>query len=109
MGEEIVRGAFSSEDFSSFKQALQEQTQLLKSWFDEGVFSTQKVSGGFELEAWLVDSQARPLSINEQFITRLNSDLVVPELARFNIELNGSPQVLQGNALHKLQTELEQT
>ena len=109
MGEEIVRGTFSSEDFASFKQALQQQTGLLKKWFDEGVFSEQKASGGFELEAWLVDSQARPMAINEQFIARLNSDLVVPELARFNIELNGTPQILQGNALHKLQTELEQT
>jgi len=109
MGEEISRETFSREDFERFSQALRQQTALLKTWFEEGVFSEQKVSGGFELEAWLVDSKARPAAINEQFIAQLKSNLVVPELALFNIELNGTPQRLQGNALHKLQAELEQT
>jgi len=109
MGEEIDRGSFSEQDFAQFKEQLQQQTSLLKSWFDDGVFSEQKSGGGFELEAWLVDKQAQPLPINDQLIQSLNTDLVVPELARFNIELNGTPQVLQGNALYKLQAELEQT
>jgi len=109
MGEEIHRGSFSQQDFDIFSEALRQQTELLKKWFAEGVFSEQPASGGFELEAWLIDSQAKPLAINEEFINKLNSDLVVPELARFNIELNGTPQILQGNALHKLQAELEQT
>jgi len=109
MGEEIDRGSFSTQDFAEFKEKLQQQTMLLQNWFDEGIFSEQKSGGGFELEAWLVDKQAQPMPINDQFIQTLNSDLVVPELARFNIELNGTPQLLQGNALHKLQAELEQT
>ena len=109
MGEEIDRGSFTAEDFAQFKDQLQQQTVLLKSLFDEHAFSEQKSSGGFELEAWIVDKQAQPSPINEQFIQTLKSDLVVPELARFNIELNGTPQPLQDNALHKLQTELEQT
>ncbi len=109
MGEEIDRGSFSADDFAQFKESLQQQTVLLKNWFDEGVFSQQRSSGGFELEAWLVDNNAQPLPINETFIKKLNSDLVVPELAKFNIELNGTPQILQDNALHKLQAELEQT
>jgi len=109
MGEEIDRGSFTAEDFAQFKDQLQQQTILLKKIFDEHAFSEQKSSGGFELEAWIVDKQARPLPINEQLIQALNSDLVVPELSQFNIELNGTPQLLQDNALHKLQTELEQT
>ena len=109
MGEEIDRGSFSADDFAEFKQSLQQQTALLKNWFDEGVFSQQPSSGGFELEAWIIDNKAQPLPINEAFIKKLNSDLVVPELAKFNIELNGTPQILRDNALHKLQSELENT
>ena len=109
MGEEITRESFSQEDFEIFEEELKLQTALLKSWFEEGVFSEQEPGGGFELEAWLVDNKARPAAINEQFIAELNSDLVVPELARFNIELNGTPQALQGLALSKLQSELEHT
>lgn len=66
MGEEIHRGSFSQQDFDVFAEALQQQTQLLKNWFEEGVFSEQQASGGFELEAWLVDSKAKPLAINAQ-------------------------------------------
>ena len=109
MGEEIDRGSFSADDFVQFKEQLQQQTGLLKSWFEDGVFSEQTPSGGFELEAWLVDADAQPLPINEKFIKKLNNDLVVPELAQFNIELNGTPQILQDNALHNLQAELEKT
>ncbi len=109
MGEEIDHGSFSSDDFEQFKQQLQQQTALLKNWFDDDIFSQQHPYGGFELEAWLVSKKAQPLAINEQFIQQLDNNLVVPELARFNIELNGTPQVLQDNALHQLQTELEQT
>ena len=109
MGEEIDRGSFSADDFAQFKEQLQQQTGLLKNWFEDGVFSEQTPSGGFELEAWLVDADAQPLPINETFIKKLNNDLVVPELAQFNIELNGTPQILQDNALNNLQAELEQT
>jgi len=109
MGEEIDRGSFSEQDFAQFKEHLQQQTALLQNWFDDNAFSEQKSGGGFELEAWLVDEKAQPMPINDTLIQKLNSDLVVPELARFNIELNGTPQILQNDALSKLQNELEQT
>ena len=64
--------------------------------------------GGFEVEAWLVDKEALPAPINEQFLAQLHDPLVVHELASFNIELNVMPQALQGNALRKLHDELTQ-
>jgi hypothetical protein len=37
----------------------------------------------------------------------VNDPLVVPELARFNIEINSRPQVLVSSALRQLQQELQ--
>ncbi|HNI73745.1 MAG TPA: glutamate-cysteine ligase family protein, partial [Accumulibacter sp.] len=74
-----------------------------------GEFSNRGPVAGFELEAWLVDRQFRPAPDNLSFIDRLGSPLVVPELSRFNVEFNGTPQVLQGGALTRLENELLST
>ena len=48
------------------------------------------------MEAWLVDGEGAPVCENENFLENLASPLVVPELAKFNVELNGSPCALTG-------------
>jgi hypothetical protein len=49
------------------------------------------------------------LPINEAFLKRLAMPTVVPELSRFNIELNVAPQSLAGEGLEKLEQELRAT
>ncbi|NNG14361.1 MAG: glutamate--cysteine ligase, partial [Gammaproteobacteria bacterium] len=109
MGEEIERSQFSEADFARFGTALEKETALLRSWFANGELSSRQATGGFELEAWLVDRQAQPSANNVAYLEALNNPLVVPELARFNVELNGTPQTLHGDALRKMQTELQAT
>lgn len=109
MGKEVTTSRFSRQDFKAFDKCLREETALLEQWFADDRFSKDHPKGGFELEAWLVDSQCRPAPINDRFIERCRNPLVVPELAKFNIEMNGSPQPLTGTALHELQSELEGT
>ena len=65
--------------------------------------------GGFELEAWLVDDEAQPAPVNDVFLERLNNPMVVPELARFNVELNDHPQHLWGTALSRMEASLGET
>jgi hypothetical protein len=64
---------------------------------------------GFELEAWLIDEKLLPVPGNVSFLARMASPLVVPELSQFNVELNGTPQPLHGNALSRLEDELTAT
>lgn len=109
MGEEIERSQFSEADFARFSAALEKETALLRAWFVNGELSSRQATGGFELEAWLVDKQAQPSANNVAYLEALNNPLVVPELARFNVELNGTPQVLHSDALRKMQTELQAT
>lgn len=109
MGEEIEHSHFSAADHARFSNELEKETALLRSWFNTGELSSREATGGFELEAWLVDKQARPTANNVAYLAALNNPLVVPELARFNVELNGTPQALYGDGLRKMHAELEST
>lgn len=109
MGTEVSHRFFQAEDFSRFRQCLEEETALLKTVFDQQGFSPRGDVAGFEMEAWLVDDAGHPVSENERFLERLASPLVVPELAKFNVELNGSPCALTGRVFTRLHDELAAT
>lgn len=109
MGQEISDSHFQAEDFEAFWLRLQQETRLLEQWLEEGYFSRGEQLVGFELEAWIVDEHRRPAPLNQQLLERLNDPLVVPELARFNLEFNGTPQRLTGSAFSRLADELQRT
>ncbi len=109
MGQEISDSHFDPEDFTLFEERLGRETLLLCRWLQEGRFGSGPNMGGFELETWLVDGSARPAGIVENYLQRLNDPNAVPELATFNLELNGVPQALQGSALSAMQQDLVQT
>src|SRR5690606_2027598 len=50
-----------------------------------------------------------PVAENERFLARLAHPLVVPELSRFNVELNATPEALTGRALSRIEAELVAT
>lgn len=109
MGDEVSRRFFEAEDFSRFRDRLDAETDLLADLFARGQFSRRGNVAGFELEAWLIDADGRPQPHNDRFLEQLNNPLVVPELARFNVELNGSPSVLTGRVFSRLHDELAAT
>jgi gamma-glutamyl:cysteine ligase YbdK (ATP-grasp superfamily)/succinylglutamate desuccinylase len=109
MGEEILTSSFSDSDFDRFKKNLEQETRLLESWFKEKKFSAHSSRAGFELEAWLVDEQLNPASINEAFLDKLASPLASPELASFNVEVNSTPCDLNADVLTRMQQELDAT
>lgn len=109
MGDEIDRRYFDAEDFSAFREKLDVETELLREVFRRGEFSSRGDVAGFELEAWLVDDAGDPLPSNDIYLEALNNSLVVPELAAFNVELNGSPSALTGRVFSRLHDELSAT
>lgn len=50
-----------------------------------------------------------PVAKNDEYLSTLNNPLVVPELAAFNAELNGSPTALTGRVFSRLHDELSAT
>jgi hypothetical protein len=61
------------------------------------------------LEAWLIDREGNPLAKNREYLQLLDNPVVVPELATFNAELNGSPSRLTGRVFSRLLNELAAT
>jgi hypothetical protein len=109
MGQEIQASRFTEADFAAFRERLRVETELLERWFDSGAFGTTQKAGGFELEACLVGSDMQPACVIEPFLEGMEDPLVVPELATFNVEINGTPQLLQADALSRMATELGAT
>lgn len=109
MGDEIERRYFDAEDFSEFRRRLDAETALLTEQFNAGEFSARGDVAGFELEGWLVDEHGDPAPENDAYLQMLDNPLVVPELAAFNVELNGSPQALTGRVFSRLHDELHAT
>jgi hypothetical protein len=109
VGKEIAGTDFTSRDFERFGAALANETRLVEAWLGEGRFADADFAVGFELEACLLDRNYFPAAENERFLERMAHPLVVPELSRFNVELNGTPQRLEGRAFSLLEAELETT
>jgi len=107
MGEEIQYSHFNKTDYQQFDYHLKEETALLKSWFDNRQFSTSPLMAGYELEAWLINQQGNPAAINETFLEQAKNELLSPELARFNIELNVEPEKLSDRILSNFETKLD--
>lgn len=110
MGQEIGSTAFRADDEKHFIARLGEETALLQQQMASAAFSEspQQVAG-CEIEAWLLDRHYFPVADNQDFLARLNDPLVVPELSRFNIELNCAPRPLTGSLLRDLHADLANT
>jgi len=91
MGQEIHDVVFDAGAFAEFRRRLQVETNLLAAWEADGLLREQPFRLGFELEGWLVDADGMPAPRNQEFLARLDDPQVVPELARFNFEINDTP------------------
>lgn len=61
---------------------------------------------GLEQELFLVDSGYRPATVALEVLERLNDDSFTTELARFNLEINLDPLLLQGDCFSVLESRL---
>ncbi len=111
MGREIDREHFHDADFARFREHLRAETELLAQWTGEHRFADEHPRGGFELEAWLLDANFQPAMIYDEFRAAVPAgedarDLIAPELARFNVELNHHPRELRHDALRGFEKDL---
>lgn len=109
MGQDVGHTGFGDEERLRFAQRLADETRRARSAFATGESSRTGGLAGFELEAWLVDRCVYPVPCSQSFLARTAEPLVVAELSRFNVELNGTPQPLHGRGLSMLESELAAT
>ncbi len=109
MGQEISLTHFSDTDFQQFHDRLAGETASLRRFAEAGGFSDTRFIAGFELEAWLLDHAGLPNPVNETYLRTLNDPLVVPELSRFNVELNAAPIEMGAGVLYAMEASLNAT
>jgi len=63
---------------------------------------------GAEQEMFLVDSNLGAAPIAEEVLARLNDDRFVAEIARFNLEANLTPHLLEGRCFSRMEAELSE-
>jgi gamma-glutamyl:cysteine ligase YbdK (ATP-grasp superfamily) len=107
MGQDIHSRRFTPADFAEFQRRLEAETDWLARCFAEDKLAAGTKEMGVELETYLIDRQAAPVDAIEPVLAALNDPLVVPELARFNLELNSAPRPIAGDAFSQLAGELE--
>jgi gamma-glutamyl:cysteine ligase YbdK (ATP-grasp superfamily) len=107
MGEEIKYSRFNKSDYQQFVSRLEEETRLVKGWFENRQFSSSPLMAGYELESWLINKLGNPVALNEEFLNRAKNDLLSPELAKFNIELNVEPEPLTNKVLSSFESKLD--
>jgi len=106
MGQEIQSLRFSEQDEKEFHLKLREETKILKRWFDTKAFQDEDCLCGLELEAWLLTQDFVPAPHSDVLIEGLKNPLVVPEVSRFNFELNSHPQKITGKVFSNLEKHI---
>ena len=106
MGQHDVRERENT-DLRSYMQAVLEDLKALERMIGDGLIERDVRRIGAEQEFFLVDDAWRPTPKQAEVLARLSEDYYTPELARFNIEANLSPQPLEGTCLSDMHAELE--
>ena len=107
MGKEVESKGYSAEETAEFHKRLEQETLFVKNLFDNNLFSKGNHKIGIELEAWLINNDMLPSPYSPKFLRELNHSQVVPEIAKFNFEINSSPYELEENCFKKLHHEMD--
>jgi len=106
MGQEIRQSTFTELDQKEFAKKLREETEILRDWFKKKAFLDRSDHCGLELEGWILDKEGNPFPENQKLIPGVNDPQVVPEISKFNFEINSRPQKLEGKFLLALEEDL---
>jgi len=106
MGEEIQKEHFEQDDYDSFQQRLEQETELVRSLFAKRSFDNESRMLGYELELCLADASGNPSKNNIEIIEATGNPLFTSELAKFNMEINGNPFPYAGNVFNRVEADL---
>ncbi len=91
----------------SFTKALLADLQALEEVLARGLIETGVRRLGAEQEAFLVDKTFHPSPTAPEIIQRLGMDEFTPELARFNLEMNLPPVLLEGACFQTVHSAID--
>ncbi len=97
----------SPEAIRIFTRALLRDMLAMERLLAEGHIESGIRRFGAEQEMFLVDSAWRPAPVSVEVLEDLNDEPFTTELARFNLEANLSPRVLEGSCFSDMHAELD--
>ena len=107
MGQD-VEPKLGPEAIRMFTRALLRDLQALDRILAEGLIESGVRRFGAEQEMFLVDHGCRPAPVAVEVLERLEGEAFTTELARFNIEANLLPHVLEGRCFSAMHQEVDQ-
>ncbi len=106
MGVDVIPKR-SPEALRNFSRALLRDVQALELMLEQGRIESGIRRFGAEQEFFLVDEAWRPAPLSVEILNDLDDEPFTTELARFNLEANLSPRVLEGSCFSDMHTELD--
>ncbi len=97
-----------SESIRSFTKALLTDLRALEKMLEDGMIESGVRRFGCEQEMFLVDRAWRPAPVGPEVLGLLDHENFTPELARFNLEMNIEPMLLEGRCFSALQVRIEE-
>jgi CBS domain-containing protein/gamma-glutamylcysteine synthetase len=109
MGEQNIE-RYEAADSRSFLRAIIRDLNALELMLDRGMFETDPLRIGAELEFVIVDGDMRPKPIATDLLKALASAPIdtTPELGKFNIEMNLPPLEFGSGSLRELERLLDE-
>ncbi len=98
----------SPEALRNFSRALLRDVQALDRMLEEGRIESGVRRFGAEQEFFLVDEAWRPAPLSVEVLEDLDDEPFTTELARFNLEANLSPRLLEGSCFSDMHVELDE-
>ncbi|HEX8127894.1 MAG TPA: CBS domain-containing protein [Pyrinomonadaceae bacterium] len=108
MGEHQVKQNADDRQMRAFMKALLNDLCALEQMLDTGRIESGVRRIGAEQEMFLVDSNFRPAPVAVETIERVRDPRVTTEIARFNLEANLTPRLLQGDCFRRMEAEAKE-
>jgi CBS domain-containing protein/gamma-glutamyl:cysteine ligase YbdK (ATP-grasp superfamily) len=107
MGEHHVEEVSDGRKERAFVRALLNDTAALERMLDGNLIESGVRRIGAEQEMFLVDRHMRPAPVAQEVIARAGDPRLTTEIARYNLEANLSPRLLEGDCFRRLHEETE--
>ncbi|MFP3948482.1 MAG: glutamate-cysteine ligase family protein [Longimicrobiales bacterium] len=109
MGRQDVRPDLDPRSIRAFTRAILRDLQALERMLEGRMFESDIRRCGAEQELFLVDRGWRPAPVSQEVLGHLPEDgPFTTELARFNLEINLDPLVLEGRVFSTLEEKLRE-
>ncbi len=108
MGVHDIQSDSSTESIRTFTRAILRDLMALEEMLEKGLIERGVRRFGAEQEFFLVNQGWRPAPVAIKVLDRLQGGPFTTELARFNLEANLEPQLLEGECFRHTQARIEE-